>query len=169
MPRSRGGHRACNPASAARPALVIEPQKPRCCRGFFCVTRPSFAARLARVVDAAAQRRRRRPLFAGRHMPIDEPLGIERRRDGRGDDPGRRGADFVPACPRIVPTMVAPPDSGDTAAWAFGRGAWTLLSMPSGRSPMLPRAPRRRPSSNAGMSSWPGARTCCGRRRSGPP
>jgi hypothetical protein len=29
-------------------------------------------------VGAAAQRRRRRPLFAGRHMPIDEPLGIVR-------------------------------------------------------------------------------------------
>jgi hypothetical protein len=40
---------------------------------------------------------------------------------------------------------------------------------PSGRLPMPPRAPRRRPSSNAGMSSLPPAGTCCGRRRSGPP
>jgi hypothetical protein len=49
--------------------------------------------------------------------------------------------------------MVALPHSGDTAAWACGRGAWTLPPMPSGRPPMLPREPRRRPSSNAGMSS----------------
>ena len=64
--------------------------------------------------------------------------------------------------------MVALPDSGDTAAWACGRGAWTLPSMPSGRLPMPPRAPRRRPSSSAGTSSLPRAATCCGRRRSGP-
>jgi bifunctional non-homologous end joining protein LigD len=64
--------------------------------------------------------------------------------------------------------MVAPPELGDTAAWACGRGAWTLPKTPSGRLPMLPRARRRRPSSNAGMSSFSPAGTCCGRLRSGP-
>jgi hypothetical protein len=54
--------------------------------------------------------------------------------------------------------MVALLDSGDTAAWACGRGVWTLPSMPSGRLPTRPRAPRRRPSSNAGMSSLPASR-----------
>jgi hypothetical protein len=47
--------------------------------------------------------------------------------------------------------MVVLPDWGDTDAWACGHG--TLPSMPSGRLPMLQHAPRRRPSSNAGMSS----------------
>jgi hypothetical protein len=28
------------------------------------------------MVSAAAQRRRRRPLLAGRHVPVDEPLGV---------------------------------------------------------------------------------------------
>ena len=28
------------------------------------------------MVGAAAQRRRRRSLFAGRHVPVDEPLGV---------------------------------------------------------------------------------------------
>jgi|SRR5580700_2822900 hypothetical protein len=30
--------------------------------------------------------------------------------------------------------MVGPRDSGNTTGWAFGRGAWTLPQMPSGRS-----------------------------------
>jgi hypothetical protein len=58
-------------------------------------------------------------------------------------------------------------DSGNTAAWAFGRGASTLSSMPSGRLPMRPRAPRPRASSSAGTNSLPLAETCCGRLRSG--
>jgi hypothetical protein len=45
MPRSRGGHRTCYPVSAARPSLVIE-QKPRCCWGFFRLTRRSSDPRL---------------------------------------------------------------------------------------------------------------------------
>jgi hypothetical protein len=62
--------------------------------------------------------------------------------------------------PRRQGPVVAPPKLGDTAPWACGRGAWTLPSVPSGRLPMLPRAPRRRPSSIAGMSSLSPAGTC---------
>jgi hypothetical protein len=76
---------------------------------------------------------------------------------------------LLPARPRVVPVVAvaAPRDSGDTAPWACGHGAWTLPSEPSGRLPMQPRAPRRRPSSSAGTSDLSPAGACCGRRRSG--
>jgi WD40 repeat protein len=59
-------------------------------------------------------------------------------------------------------------DSADTAAMGVRTRPPDLPSMPSGKLPTLQRAPKRRPSSNAGMSNWPPAGTCCGRRRSGP-
>jgi hypothetical protein len=62
--------------------------------------------------------------------------------------------------------LVASRDSGDTCPMGV-RTRGLDIAINSGRLPMLPRAPRRRPSSSAGMSLWP-AGTCCGRRRSVP-
>jgi hypothetical protein len=94
--------------------------------------------------------------------PLVHPVLRTNRRLGRWP--------LLPARRRVVPAVAvaAPHDSADSALWACGRGAWTSPKTPSGRLPMLPRAPRRMPSSSAGTSSlWP-AGTCCGRRRSGP-
>jgi hypothetical protein len=48
--------------------------------------------------------------------------------------------------------MVAPRDSGNTAAWAFGRGAWTSLPTPSGGLPTI--APMDLANMRANGVSW---------------
>jgi hypothetical protein len=67
----------------------------------------------------------------------------------KGQEPGQPGDGET-----SEGAMVALPDSGDTAAWVCGHVAWTLPSMPSGRLPMRPRAPRQRASSSAGTPGW---------------
>jgi hypothetical protein len=48
-------------------------KKPRCCRGFFASRAGLSSPDLRCMVGVAAQRWRRRSLFAG-HVPVDEPL-----------------------------------------------------------------------------------------------